>query len=64
MRNYDEEFEDIASRLKFMLYARLKPGHENEFEYWQACFDAARENPDAAFLQTKAAAALTELLNA
>jgi len=58
------DLEKTASMLSIKIHRRLKPGPEaaNAFEYWQACFTAAREHTDAAYLQTKAETALTELM--
>lgn len=56
--------DKIADLFIMKLHERLKDGPEaaNAFEYWQACFSAAREHTEAAYLQTKAETALTELL--
>jgi antibiotic biosynthesis monooxygenase (ABM) superfamily enzyme len=60
--NLANDLDKTAIVFSALIRKRLKPGHENEFDYWQACFDAARQHPDAAFLQTKAENALCELI--
>lgn len=56
------DLNKAAALLERRILQRLKPSHENEYEYWQACFAAAREYPNADYLQTKAANALNEII--